>query len=178
MLRSFLTLGFWSGLFALFFNIISQTLLTQVGLVPAFILLLAVVAFGIFFDLIGTAAAAADEKPFHSMAAARVKGARTAVWLVRNADRVTTVCNDLIGDISGTLSGAMAAAIVYRILLIRPGLSETVLSTLMVTVVAALTVGGKAAWKKVALTYSEQIIYRVARVIRFLYRRELARKKR
>lgn len=178
MLRSFLTLGLWGALFALVFNLVSQTLLTMVGLVPAFLLLLVVVAIGIFFDLIGTAAAAAEETPFHAMAAARVPGAKTAVWLVRNAHKVTTVCNDLIGDISGTLSGAMGAAIVYQILLSNPNWSQAMLSTMMISTVAALTIGGKAAWKRVALTYSKQIIFRVARVIRFMYRRELGSKTR
>jgi len=178
MLKRFLTMGFWAALFALFFNIFSQTLLAKVDLVSAFILVLVVVAIGIFFDLIGTAAAAAVETPFHAMASARVRGAKSAVWLVSNADKVTNICNDLIGDICGTLSGAMAAAIVFRLMLLDPSLPETVISTLLVTLVSALTIGGKAAWKKVGLNYSQQIILSTAKVIRFIYRRELGSKKR
>ncbi|NLY56273.1 MAG: hypothetical protein GX058_07170 [Firmicutes bacterium] len=178
MLKRFLRMGFWAALFALIFNIFSQTLLAKVDLVSAFILVLAVVAIGIFFDLIGTAAAAAVETPFHSMASSRVPGAKTAVWLVRNADKVTNICNDLIGDICGTLSGAMTAVIVFRLLLIQPSLPETILSTLLVSLVSALTIGGKAAWKKVGLDYSQEIILNTAKVIRFIYRKELGSKKR
>ena len=178
MIRSFLTLGFWAAFFALLFNVISQALLSQVGLMPAFILLFVVIVVGIFFDLVGTAAAAAEETPFHSRAAAKVPGGKTAVWLVRNADKVTTVCNDLIGDICGTLSGAMAAAIIYRAVLITPELSEAILSTVMIAVVAGLTVGGKSAWKRVGLSHANQIIFQVARVIRLVYRKELDSNKR
>ena len=60
------------------FSTISNMLLGQAGLVPAFFILLVIVLIGILFDIIGVAVTAADVKPFHSMAAHRVPGAQEA----------------------------------------------------------------------------------------------------
>jgi len=130
---------------------------------------------GIAFDIVGVAAAAADEKPFHAMAAADRPGARQAIWIVRNADAVVSFCNDVVGDVAGTLSGAAGAAIVVRVLALRPGLDETLMSVLMVGLVAALTVGGKAAGKGFALNQSTNIVYAAARVLHILEKAGLVR---
>lgn len=54
-------------------------------------------------------------KPFHSMAAHREKGAKEALMLLRSASRVSSVCNDVVGDICGIVSGSTAAVIVTRL---------------------------------------------------------------
>ena len=59
----------------------------------AFLILLAIVMVGIVFDIIGMAVATADEKPFHSMAARKVPGSQEAIRLLRNAERVSSICN-------------------------------------------------------------------------------------
>ena len=66
----------------------------------------------IFFDIIGIAATAAEEVPFHSMASKKQDGAKWAIILIRNADRVSSFCNDIIGDICGVLSGAVSTYII------------------------------------------------------------------
>ena len=43
-------------------------------------------------------------------------GAKEAVLLAKNADKVASFCNDVLGDISGTFSGAIGAAIVVRLI--------------------------------------------------------------
>lgn len=87
------------------FSTISNMLLGQAGLVPAFFILLVIVLIGILFDIIGVAVTAADVKPFHSMAAHRVPGAQEALKLLRNAEKVSSFCNDVVGDICGIISG-------------------------------------------------------------------------
>ena len=66
---------------------------------------LIIVLIGIFFDILGIASTAADENPFHAMAAKKVYGAKLFYQIVRNADRFASFCNDVIGDISGIISG-------------------------------------------------------------------------
>ena len=94
---------------------ISNEALAQVNNIIAFVILLLVIALGILFDIIGMAATSATEKEFHSMASRRVSGAREAVWLSRNAEKVSSICNDVVGDIAGIISGATGAVIVTRI---------------------------------------------------------------
>lgn len=113
---------------------------------------------GIVFDVIGVAAAAGREAPFHAMASNRVRGAREGIWLVRNADKVSVFCNDVVGDIGGTLSGAVGASIVFQLISQGFPMTETILSTLMIALVAALTVGGKAVAKSFAINRSVDIL--------------------
>ena len=51
------------------------------GLILAFAVLASFIILGIIFDIIGVAVTAADERPFHSMAARRIPGAREALGL-------------------------------------------------------------------------------------------------
>lgn len=81
------------------------------------------------------------------------------MWLVRNADGVSTFCNDLIGDVAGTLSGAIGVAIVFKLN------STSLATTLMVALIAALTVGGKALGKTFAITNSTNILLITGRIL-------------
>ena len=51
------------------FSYVSSALLSDAQIVVAFVILFVIVFIGILFDIIGVAVAAADERPFHSMAA-------------------------------------------------------------------------------------------------------------
>lgn len=144
--------------------------MTRLHLSLAILVLVLIILTGVVFDAIGIAAAAADEAPFNAMAAANVAGGRQALWIARNAGAVTSFCNDVVGDIAGTLSGALGASIVYRLLVLQPGLDEALLSILVVSLVSAATVGGKAAVKSWALEQSTSIVLTAGRVLRLVER--------
>ena len=91
---------------------ISNEALNSAGTVLSFVVLFFFIGLGIVFDMIGVAATSGTEKEFHSMAAHKVRGAREAVWMVRNAEKVSSICNDVVGDICGIISGATGALIV------------------------------------------------------------------
>jgi len=132
-------------------------------------LLLLIILIGIIFDIVGVAAAAVSETPFHAMAAKRVPAARTAIRLVRHADRVVSISCDVVGDLTGTISGAAGAAIAVR-LAGMGGWEPSLVSLFMIAGIAGLTVGGKAAGKGLALNRCVEIILRVATVIHILER--------
>ena len=77
----------------------SGVALVDAGYAVAVLVLVLFVLLGIVFDVIGVAVTAADMKPFHSMAAHREKGAREALFLLKNAEKVSSFCNDVVGDI-------------------------------------------------------------------------------
>jgi len=93
----------------------SEAILENADLLLALLILALFIGLGILFDIIGVAVTAADPRPFHSMAAHKEKGAKEALKLLRNADRVSSVCNDVVGDICGIVSGATGAVIVARL---------------------------------------------------------------
>ena len=93
----------------------STTALEGTGYVVAALVLAVFIGLGIVFDMIGVAVTAADPKPFHSMAAHKEKGAKAAIRLLQNANQVSSVCNDVVGDICGIVSGSTAAVIVTHL---------------------------------------------------------------
>lgn len=145
---------------AMLFSYIFEVLLADVPLLVAFFTLIIIVIIGIIFDGIGNAVVAVDEVTFHSMAAAKVKGAKESIKLIRNAPMVANLFNDVIGDICGIISGSTATAIVLSIEQ-GFGIKSVVLSIAMSGFTASLTVGGKAIGKTFAIARARYIVYYV-----------------
>ena len=134
----------------------------------ATLILLLFIALGILFDIIGVAVTAANPKPFTSMAAHRVKGAKEALYLIRNAEKVASCCNDVVGDICGIVSGSTAAVIVTHL---QRDLSTTsvLISIGATALISGITIGGKALGKTVAINQCTSVVYRVARIMHALH---------
>ena len=147
-------------------SLASDVIMSNSSTLIAFLILLVIILIGIVFDIIGMAVATADEKPFHSMAARKVPGAQEAIRLLRNAERVSSICNDVVGDICGVVSGAASATIAAQILSNFTFSWPQIISLGMSALVAGLTVAGKAIGKTVAVNSCTEIVYMVARVIR------------
>lgn len=131
----------------------------------AFIILFLIIIVGIVFDIIGVAVTSADEKPFHSMAARKVVGAQEAIRLLRNAERVGSICNDVVGDICGVVSGAASATIAAQIVSSFSYTMPQIISLIMSALAAGVTVGGKAIGKSVAIHSCTEIVHRTGKVI-------------
>lgn len=150
-------------------SLISDEIMAVSGITVAFCILLAIVFIGIIFDVIGVAVTSADEKPFHSMAARKVPGSIEAIRLLRNAERVSSICNDVIGDICGVVSGSASATIAAQMLQKFEFTWPGMVSLLMSALVAGLTVGGKALGKTFAINSCTAIVSNVGKVIYFLH---------
>ena len=146
-------------------SLVSDEVMANSSLLVAFFILLAIILLGIVFDIIGMAVATADEKPFHSMAARKVPGAQEAIRLLRNAERVSSICNDVVGDICGVVSGSASATIAALILLNADVDWPRGVSLAMSALVAGLTVGGKAVGKNIAVRSCTSIVYMVGRMV-------------
>jgi CBS domain containing-hemolysin-like protein len=149
------------------FTIASSEILGSSGYIVSFVVLAVFIVLGIVFDMIGVAVTAAVEAPFHSMAAHHERGATEALKLIKNADKVSSFCNDVVGDVSGIISGTTAALIAARLM---EGLNSTNLlfPLLISAIVTGLTVGGKAAGKTIALNNRTIIVLRAGKLINFL----------
>ena len=131
----------------------------------SFLLLFVIIIIGIIFDVIGTAVTAANERPFHAKASNKIFGAKKGIYLVRNADHVANFCSDIVGDIFGIISGITAAIIVVNIIFSYPYLNEMMTSILLVGLVSAVTVGGKALGKTIAIRKPTEIVHFIARLL-------------
>ena len=149
-------------------SFVSDEVMSSSGIVTAFLILLTIILLGIIFDIIGMAVASADEKPFHSMAARKVPGAQAAIRLLRNAERVSSICNDVVGDICGVVSGSASATIAAQILNNLEFGWPQLISLSMSAFCAGLTVGGKAIGKTFAVNSATEIVHAVGKLIFWL----------
>lgn len=146
------------------FSLVSEITLSKVGLILGIIILLLFIGIGIIFDMIGVAVTAGTESPLNAMSSKKIKGAKTAVSFKKNADKVSSFCNDVIGDICGIISGSAGVTITsvlantYKLDIFWTGLVIT-------AIVASLTIGGKAVCKSIAMKNSNKIVYLTAKVI-------------
>lgn len=148
-----------------FFSFISQLTQSAEQIVVILLLLGFLILASILFDAIGVAVTSCDATPIISMASRKVYGAKTALWLVKNSGTVSSVCNDIIGDIFGIISGACSAAIVVKITINLDASWQRWLSIVISAIVSALTIGGKAFMKNVAINNSKDFVMFVARLL-------------
>ncbi len=171
--KSFLSLVNWkwvvtaflsSLVISILLSLLSAKVLSVVHIIAAVLILLAFVFLGIIFDIIGLAVATANEKPFHSMAAQRIKAGKTGISLIKKADQVSSFCNDVIGDICGVVSGSAAATVALRLATVM-GMESLWVNLILCGLVSAITVGGKAIGKALGLNYSVEIVTLVAKIL-------------
>lgn len=167
-----ITIAVITFVLAAIFSILSNYILDGVTWIVGMIVVFVIVLIGILFDMIGIASTSADEIPFHSMAANKVYGSKYAIRIVRNADRVASFCNDVIGDIAGIISGTASAIVIlqlsYRFAIDNGSVEEYAISVLFTSLIASFTVGGKAFGKTFAINYSKQIILQAGKLFQFL----------
>ena len=148
------------------FSIVSQkTFSTSSNLLLPLSIILIIILIGVIFDIIGIAVASAPETPFVSMSAKKIRGAKQALNLIKNADLVSNFCNDVVGDVCGIISGAAGSMLVIRIISI--GINPDLLTIIISSLIAAMTVGGKALGKSLAINNGQQIIYSVGYLLSF-----------
>lgn len=145
---------------SMIFSYLSETILKKSNIVIELLVLLIVILIGIIFDMIGVAVTTCAEHPFHAMASRKIKGAKTAIKLIKNKDKVSSFCNDVIGDICGIVSGTAGVIIATSIA------KDSIICSLLVTAtISSLTIGGKALGKKVAVNKSENITRMVSKIL-------------
>lgn len=145
-------------------SVISELLIPNSFLIVNIFLVLVFIILGIIFDIIGVAITTGEDASFHSMSSKKIKGSKTAVKFINNKDKVSSFCNDVIGDICGVLSGSGALAIAIK--LSTSYKINTLLITVIITaLITAITIGGKALGKTIAVNKSNEITFFVAKFL-------------
>lgn len=148
------------------FSFVSETVLPNVHLAVGIILVFVFIFLGVIFDMIGVAVTSSDEKKFHSMSAQKVYGAKMAVLFKKNAEKVSSFCNDVIGDICGIISGS-AGVMIAANLAQKFNLPALLVSLIVTAIIAAITIGGKAIGKGLAIIKGNEILFIFAKFISF-----------
>ena len=150
-------------------SLISEEVMASSSIIVAFLIRFVIVLIGILFDIIGVSVTSADETPFHAMAARKVPGAKESIRLLRKAEKVSSICNDVVGDICGVVSGSASATIATQVLRSFEFSWPRMVVLIMSALVAGLTVGGKAIGKTFAVNSSTQIVHSVGKFLYWLH---------
>lgn len=153
--------AFW---ISFIFSFLSEMVLGSVNFIIAIFLTLFFIFLGIIFDMIGLSVTVANPSVFNSMATKKIKGARLAGKLIRNSEKTSSFCNDVIGDICGIISGSTAVAI-SNTLAISLNISTFLVTLIVTALVASLTIGGKALGKSIAINNSTKILYHFSSIL-------------
>ena len=146
------------------FSFSSELALSNANLIVSIILLVVFIGIAMLFDMLGVAVTAGEIEPFVAMSSKKVKGAKTALVLVKNNAKLSSIFCDVIGDICGILSGAVGTSILAYIV-VQGDMSNVLIASLVSAVIASCTVFLKAVGKKIAIKNSTQIILILAKVI-------------
>lgn len=145
-------------------TLLSDRILENVNIFAAIMVIIFFIVLGVIFDMIGIAVTSSDEEPFHSMSTKKIKGSKLSVRMIKNAEKVSAFSNDVIGDICNIMSGS--AGIVLSGIIATNYQIDLIWVTLLVTsIIAALTIGGKALGKSYAINKSELIVYHSAKFL-------------
>lgn len=149
-------------------SFISEVSLSAAEVYIAVIVLFIFISIGVFFDCIGVAIASASLTPFISMSSKRIKGADESVYLLKRANVAANICNDVIGDICGIVSGTAGAALTLAIRGKAGNTNMVITGVVISALIAALTVGGKAVGKQIALKDGKDIVLAVGRFMHLI----------
>jgi len=156
-------------------SFVTSVFVESAGLLVALLSLITLVMLGIITDIIGTAVTSANEQPFIAMASKRIAGAKQALHLIRRAERVSSLLNDVVGDIVGIISGS--AGSVIAVYLVSLGLRSAVASMLITAFTSAFMIGGKAYGKGLAIENSDRIVLLVGRAMALFEAKKKKQKK-
>ena len=161
-----MTILLLSFVISIVFSFASQIALPNVNLFWGIIITFIFILLGVLFDMIGVAVTASDEAVFHSMAANKVRGAKIAVRLKKNADKVSSFCQDVIGDVCGVVSGSAGTVIALKII-DSMNANSLVVALIVTGIISALTIGGKAFEKAFAINKSNEILYKFSVLVSY-----------
>ena len=134
------------------------------------IIIIIVIIIGIIFDMIGVAVLTSNESSLHAKASKKIRGAKEAIYLLKNAPKVSSICNHVVGDVCGIVSGSLGAVLTINIASYF-NWNIVIVTTFITALISSLTVGGKAIFKTVATKKADNIVYNVGKTMSFFIKK-------
>lgn len=143
-------------------SFVSQITTSRSDITVSIMLLAFMLLISIIFDGIGLSVASCSYEKIKKYEKFK-KQYYIAQKLIKNAEKVNNICADVVGDMCGILSGACGASIVLQLSV--EGQCGHIVTMVVSSIIAAVTVGGKASLKKIAVKNSEEFVFMSARLI-------------
>ena len=159
-----ITISLVAFILSCFFSGLTEIIVPNLNSIIGIVVVLIIVFINVLFDMIGTAITAADIAPLNSMAAKRIKGSKLAIELIKNAEKTSAICNDVIGDVCGIISGSVGV-LISSIIANSCGFNVSITTLLVTAIIAALTIGCKSIGKSIAINKSDVIVFKFAKFL-------------
>ncbi|MBR4270085.1 MAG: hypothetical protein IKQ31_00170 [Clostridia bacterium] len=146
------------------FSLLAQLTLSHTNLAISLILIAVLIIISVIADIVGVAVTACNVKPLLENIEKGVFGARLGLRIVKQADKASSICSDVIGDICSILSGAGGVSITLQLTELFSSVSSFVLALFVNAIIASLSIVGKAVGKTYALNNPLKIVLIVGKV--------------
>lgn len=151
-------------LLSILFSFITNYISSHSYIIVMILIILIVISIGILFDMIGASSLTSKEATFHAMNSKKIKGAKKTIYLIKNNAKVSSICNDIVGDICGIVSGGLGAVLAIKLSNMY-NINVALLTIGISAIISSLTVGGKAIFKNIAIKNSDKIIFTVGKML-------------
>ena len=85
--------------------------------------------------------------------------------MVKNADKISCICSDVVGDICSILCGAGGVTISVLLIKLLPGLNTLILTLTINAIIASIAVLGKAIGKTYAINNSVKVVLATGKLL-------------
>ena len=146
------------------FGMFSQSLFPTM---PAFLSVLIIFFFiivSVLFDMIGVAFTTMSKSDLNGFSEPDSHLFETLSRLFENKDKISSFCGDIVGDICGILSGAGGVSLVYNMNFLDMNVNF-IATCITSSVIAGLTIFGKAIMKGYAVQNCKKVAYLTAKII-------------
>lgn len=148
------------------FSVISQSLFPRLSIFMSIFIIVFFIIVSVIFDMISVAVTSINQEKL--MAYKSVRGFETALHLCKNTEKVSSFCGDVIGDICGILSGAGGVSLVLNMKIHDPNI-YFVITCLISSVIAGLTIFGKAIMKNYSVEHCDLVVIKTGQIIDTLF---------
>ncbi len=146
------------------FSVISQSLFPHLSVILSIFIIVFFVALSTIFDMVGVAVTSAKLQSLKQYE--NHKAYSTALKLCENTEKISSFCGDVVGDICGILSGAGGISLVLSMHITEPNI-YFIVTCLISSVIAGLTIFSKAIFKSYAVSNAEKVVISTANIINF-----------
>lgn len=142
-------------------SMLTQTFFSHLGVIFSIFIIAIFIAMSVLFDMIGVAVSSLTEK---NMPRVNMCFDSAVDLIYQSRDKINSLCCDVVGDICGILSGAGGVNLV-RILSLNKESTFLLVSCLVSSLIAGLTIFAKAIFKNIAIKNHQKIIINLAHFI-------------
>ena len=144
------------------FGMMSQSMFANISAYLSVFIILFFIFISVIFDMIGVSVASLKKEKLDFLK--DEVGYKTAVKMSNNIDKISSFCGAVVGDICGILSGAGGVSLVVS-LHIQNSNIYFLLTSLISSFIAGLTIFFKAVMKTYAVENSLTVVMRVAKTL-------------